>query len=65
MPVRVVARVPPALIRRGRVLRPADAHGIYAHPRPEFQRLERAGPQQLPHLAPVHAVVTINSGGRP
>jgi len=25
------------------VLRPADAHGIYAHPRPEFQRLERAG----------------------
>jgi predicted transcriptional regulator of viral defense system len=31
------------LIRRGRVLRPADAAGIYAHPRPEFRRLEEAG----------------------
>jgi len=55
MPVRVVARVPPALIRRGRVLRPADAHGIYAHPRPEFQRLERAG--ALHRLADGHYAV--------
>lgn len=26
-----------------RVLRPSDAEGVYAHPRPEFARLERAG----------------------
>src|SRR5882757_7202247 len=55
MPARVVARVPPTLIRRGRVLRPADAHGIYAHPRPEFQRLERAG--ALHRLADGHYAV--------
>lgn len=55
MPVRVVARVPPELIRRGRVLRPVDAHGIYAHPRPEFQRLERAG--ALHRLADGHYAV--------
>lgn len=40
----VPARVPPALLRTGRrVLRPADAAGHYAHPRPEFARLERSG----------------------
>jgi len=38
------ARVPPALLRRPlRVLRPRDAADIYAHPRPEFARLTRAG----------------------
>lgn len=43
MTAHVVTRVPPPLVRRGRVLRPADAHSIYAYPRPEFRRLERAG----------------------
>lgn len=39
-----VARVPPSLLRRPlRVLRPRDAAGTYAHPRPEFARLARAG----------------------
>jgi len=55
MPARVVARVPPTLIRRGRVLRPTDAHDVYAHPRPEFQRLERAG--ALHRLADGHYAV--------
>lgn len=42
--VRTVRRVPPALLRGPvRVLRPADAAGVYAHPRPEFARLARAG----------------------
>jgi predicted transcriptional regulator of viral defense system len=50
-----IARVPPTLIRRGRVLRPADAHGVYAHPRPEFRRLERAG--ALHRLAAGHYAV--------
>jgi len=41
---RAAARVPPALLRRPlRVLRPRDAAGTYAHPRPEFARLSRAG----------------------
>lgn len=43
MTIRTAARVPAALIRRGRVLRPRDAEGIYAHPRPEFARLEHSG----------------------
>lgn len=43
MPAYAAGRVPPELVRRGRVLRPVDAEGIYAHPRPEFQRLEEAG----------------------
>lgn len=43
MPSYAAGRIPPELVRRGRVLRPADAEGIYAHPRPEFQRLEEAG----------------------
>lgn len=38
------ARVPTELLRRPtRVLRPRDAAGVYAHPRPEFARLARAG----------------------
>ncbi|GAA1561900.1 hypothetical protein GCM10009789_13930 [Kribbella sancticallisti] len=43
MPSYATGRIPPDLVRRGRVLRPADAEGIYAHPRPEFRRLEDAG----------------------
>lgn len=39
-----VARVPPELLRRPlRVLRPRDGAASYAHPRPEFARLTRAG----------------------
>ncbi|WP_037047939.1 type IV toxin-antitoxin system AbiEi family antitoxin [Pseudonocardia halophobica] len=48
--VRVAARVPPELLRRGRVLRPVDAEDVYSNPRPEFARLERAG--ALHRLAP-------------
>lgn len=55
MVTHAVARVPPDLVRRGRVLRPADAHGVYAHPRPEFHRLERAG--ALHRLADGHYAV--------
>lgn len=41
---RTVARVPPELLRRPlRVLRPRDGATSYAHPRPEFARLTRAG----------------------
>jgi predicted transcriptional regulator of viral defense system len=43
MPSYASARVPPELVRQGRVLRPVDAEGIYAHPRPEFKRLVEAG----------------------
>jgi predicted transcriptional regulator of viral defense system len=43
MPTYAAGRVPPELVRRGRVVRPVDAEGIYAHPRPEFRRLEEAG----------------------
>jgi hypothetical protein len=44
MNARAPARVPPALLRRPlRVVRPRDAAGVYAHPRPEFARLARAG----------------------
>lgn len=43
MTARTAARVPAELVRRGRVLRPRDAEGIYAHPRPEFARLEHSG----------------------
>ena len=49
---RATARVPPALLRRGRVLRPADAEGVYSNPRSEFARLERSG--ALHRLAPGH-----------
>ncbi|HEX3733363.1 MAG TPA: type IV toxin-antitoxin system AbiEi family antitoxin [Mycobacteriales bacterium] len=50
MPTRVVARVPPELLLRGRVLRPVDAEHIYSNPRAEFARLEQAG--ALHRLAP-------------
>lgn len=50
MNARVVARVPPELLQRGRVLRPVDAQGIYTNPRAEFARLERQG--ALRRLAP-------------
>jgi predicted transcriptional regulator of viral defense system len=50
MSARVVARVPPELLRRGRVLRPVDAQDIYSNPRAEFARLERQG--ALHRLAP-------------
>lgn len=41
---RTRAGVPPKLLRRGlRVLRPRDANGTFAHPRPEFARLVRTG----------------------
>lgn len=41
---RTTARVPPVLLRgSSRVLRPRDAATVYAHPRPEFARLARAG----------------------
>lgn len=60
---RVSARVPPGLLRRGRVVRPQDAEGIYAHPRPEFDRLARAG--ALHRLAPgLYAVVPDDRVGR-
>jgi hypothetical protein len=42
--VRQHTGLPPALLRRPiRVLRPRDAAGHYAHPRPEFARLTRSG----------------------
>lgn len=41
---RVAGRLPAPLVRRRwRVLRPRDASEVYAHPRPEFARLEAAG----------------------
>ena len=41
---RTPGRLPSALLRRPlRVLRPQDADGVYAHPRPEFARLTRSG----------------------
>ncbi|HEV8558553.1 MAG TPA: type IV toxin-antitoxin system AbiEi family antitoxin [Actinophytocola sp.] len=44
MAAKVSGRVPPQLLRRPlRVLRPRDAEGVYAHPRPEFARLARGG----------------------
>jgi predicted transcriptional regulator of viral defense system len=43
MPIYAAGRIPPELVRRGRVLRPVDAEGIYVQPRPEFLRLEKAG----------------------
>ncbi|MCU1645483.1 MAG: hypothetical protein JWN03_5758 [Nocardia sp.] len=41
---RTTARVPTELLQRPlRVLRPRDAVGVYAHPRPEFARLANSG----------------------
>jgi len=48
--IRTPARVPPTVLRRGRVLRPADAADVYTNPRAEFARLERGG--ALHRLAP-------------
>ena len=63
MNARTAARVPAELLRRGRVLRPADAAGIYSNPRAEFARLERAG--ALRRLGPgVYAAVPDDRIGR-
>lgn len=64
MAVRASGRVPPALLRRPfRILRPADAAGVYAHPRPEFARLEQRG--ILHRVAPgYYAVVPDRMIGR-
>ncbi len=44
MAARQVGRLPPVLLHRPvRVLRPQDAAGVYAHPRPEFARLAESG----------------------
>lgn len=52
----MAARVPTQLLsRRTRVLRPVDAVGVYAHPRPEFARLERSG--ALRRVAPGYYAV--------
>lgn len=54
---KVIARVPPELLRRPlRVLRPRDGAAHYAHPRPEFARLARAG--ALHRLATGYYAVT-------
>jgi predicted transcriptional regulator of viral defense system len=63
MKPRAPARVPPALLRRGRVLRPVDAEDVYSNPRAEFARLERGG--ALHRLAPgLYAVVPDDAVGR-
>lgn len=63
MTERVPARVPPAVLRRGRVLRPADAEDTYSNPRAEFARLERSG--ALHRLAPgLFAAVPDDALGR-
>lgn len=60
---RVPARVPPKVLRRGRVLRPADAGDVYSNPRAEFARLERSG--ALHRLAPgLFAAVPDDAIGR-
>jgi hypothetical protein len=60
---RAPARVPPKVLRRGRVLRPADAADVYANPRAEFARLERSG--ALHRLAPgLFAAVPDDAIGR-
>ncbi|WP_214371085.1 type IV toxin-antitoxin system AbiEi family antitoxin [Pseudonocardia sp. H11422] len=50
MGAHAAARVPSALLSRGRVLRPIDAQEVYANPRADFARLERRG--ALHRLAP-------------
>jgi predicted transcriptional regulator of viral defense system len=63
MGARTTARVPPELLRRGRVLRPTDAEDTYHNPRAEFARLERAG--ALHRLAPgLYAAVPDDRIGR-
>ena len=62
MGAHAVPRVPPTLVRRGRVLRPMDARDVYANPRAEFARLERRG--ALHRLAPgLYAVVPDDAVG--
>lgn len=63
MSTHVAARVPPTVLRRGRVLRPADAQDFYSNPRAEFARLERRG--ALHRLAPgLFAAVPDHAVGR-
>jgi predicted transcriptional regulator of viral defense system len=63
MGARVAARVPPALLSRGRVLRPVDAQDVYTNPRADFARLERRG--ALHRLAPgLFAAVPDHAVGR-
>ncbi|WP_018177278.1 type IV toxin-antitoxin system AbiEi family antitoxin domain-containing protein [Jongsikchunia kroppenstedtii] len=59
------ARLPPELARSPlRVIRPADAVGVYAHPRQEFRRLAAAG--VLHRIAPgYYVVVPQDQVGRP
>lgn len=62
MPTHAAARVPPALLRKGRVLRPVDADDVYTNPRGEFARLVRRG--ALHRLAPgLFAVVPDHAVG--
>lgn len=65
MAERASGRVPPVLLGGPvRVLRPSDAARVYAHPRPEFARLERRG--VLHRVAPgYYAVVPDDLIGRP
>lgn len=63
MTTRAPARVPPKVLRRGRVLRPVDAGDVYSNPRAEFARLERSG--ALHRLAPgLFAAVPDDAIGR-
>jgi hypothetical protein len=58
----MATKLPPALVRR-RVLRPQDAAEVYAHPRPEFARLQKTG--VLHRLANgYYAVVPDDQDGR-
>ena len=60
---RAPARVPPSVLRLGRVLRPADAADVYSNPRAEFARLEHSG--ALHRLAPgLFAAVPDDAVGR-
>src|SRR5947199_9168537 len=62
MPTHAAARVPPVLLRKGRVLRPVDADDVYTNPRGEFARLARRG--ALHRLAPgLFAVVPDHAVG--
>lgn len=65
MATRQAGRLPASLLHRPmRVLRPQDAAGVYAHPRPEFARLARSG--VLHRLATgYYAVVPDDRAGLP
>jgi hypothetical protein len=62
--MRVVPRVPPELLRAGRVLRPRDAEDVYAFARPEFARLARAGALHKLATGYYAAVPDRHAGGR-